>query len=172
MRVLRAPPEAGFDCGRKEQNRFFYESAWADQQAHVSVTYLYFVGGTCAAYATLCMDALPLGRRERAEELRYPEIGALKLAQLGVDRRFQRKGVGRLVVADMTTLARVLARSVGCRYVSLDAQPELVGWYESQGFTRNELRQAQRVVDALKYGREPEKIAVSMRFDLRDSALE
>ena len=107
-----------------------------------------------------------------ALELRYPEVAALKLAQLGVDLRFQRMGVGKLVVADVVKLAKRLGKRTGCRYLTLDAQPDLVGWYESQGFRRSHLRQGLRVVDALRYGRDPEKIAVSVRFDLRDPAVE
>jgi ribosomal protein S18 acetylase RimI-like enzyme len=92
----------------------------------------------------------------------------MKLAQLGVSVPFQRRGIGRLVVADVISLARTEARQIGCRYVTLDAQPDLVGWYESQGFDRNQFRQTERILDALMHGREPERIAVSMRYDLRE----
>jgi hypothetical protein len=64
-------------------------------------------------------------------------------------------------------LARDEALRVGCRYVTLDAQPDLVSWYESQGFERNVLRQNQRIQNALAHGRDPADIPVSMRFDLR-----
>ena len=122
-----------------------------------------------AAYATVCMDALPLGRRERGLAVRYQDVAALKLAQLGVHLPFQGVGVGKLVVADVTALARDEATRVGCRYVTLDSQPDLVHWYEGQGFKRNRLRQDQRVLDAIRHHRDPERIAVSMRFDLRES---
>lgn len=168
IQVLRGPPEAGFDCGRDDQTRFLYERAWADQQAQLSVTYLYYVKGILAAYATVCMDALPLGRKERGLAVRYQEVAALKLAQLGVHLGFQGAGIGRRVVADVIGFARDEASRVGCRYVTLDSQPELVRWYEERGFKRNELRQEKRVLDAVRHRREPAQIAVSMRFDLRD----
>jgi len=169
---LQEPPAAGFDCGREEQTRFLYKWAWADQQALLSVTYGYYLDGVLAAYSTVCMDALPLGKNERNPEVHYPEVGAMKLAQLGVATPFQGRGLGKLVIADMVTLARWVRMHVGCRYVALDAQPDLVGWYEAQGFKHSRFRQGQRVLDALRYGREPGKIAVSMRFDLRDPAME
>src|SRR3712207_1975334 len=65
IRKLDGAPPYGFDCGREDQNHFLYEHAWNDQQQQLSITYLYFVDGVFAAYATVCMDALPLGRRER-----------------------------------------------------------------------------------------------------------
>lgn len=69
----------------------------------------------------------------------------------------------------MIALARKTAKEIGCRYVTLDSQPDLVAWYEFHGFRTNYLRQAERILDALMHGREPERIAVSMRFDLREA---
>jgi len=94
-------------------------------------------------------------------------VSAIKLVQLGVRRAFQGGGIGRLAVADVLALARGISLRVGCRYVTLDAQPDLVGWYDSQGFRRNIYRQEQRIRDAVEHGRDPGTIAVSMRFDLR-----
>jgi GNAT superfamily N-acetyltransferase len=167
--MLWGPPEAGFDCGREDQNRFLYKRAWPDQQAQLSVTYLYYVKGIIAAYASVCMDALPLGRGERGRAVRYHDVASLKLVQLGVNLPFQSAGLGKFVVADVIVLARNQATRVGCRYVTLDAQPDLVRWYEDQGFKRNVLRQDQRIRDAIEHGRDAERIAVSMRFDLREA---
>lgn len=169
VHVLRSLPKAGFDCGREEQTRFLSERAWSDQKAQVSVTYGYYVGGILVAYATVCMDAIRLGKKERESDVRYSEVGAVKLAQLGVAVPFQGEGIGKLVVASVIRLARMVSGHVGCRYVTLDAQPDLVGWYESQGFDRNHFRQTERILDALAHGRELERIAVSMRFDLHES---
>jgi ribosomal protein S18 acetylase RimI-like enzyme len=90
----------------------------------------------------------------------------LKLAQLGVDQRFQGLGLGREVIADVVALAREAALRVGCRYVSLDAHPDLVGWYERHGFVVNKLHQKERIA-AASGNADPTRLAVSMRFDLR-----
>jgi ribosomal protein S18 acetylase RimI-like enzyme len=169
VRRMDGPPEPGFDCGRTEQTTFLYERAHADQLAKLSVTYLYYVKGILAAYATICMDALPLGPRERDRTVRYREASACKLAQLGVALPFQGMGLGRHVVSDVIGLAQDETERVGCRFVTLDAQPDLVGWYEAMGFRRNRLRQEQRIRDALAHGRAPSSIPVSMRFDLREA---
>jgi GNAT superfamily N-acetyltransferase len=133
------------------------------------VTYCYYLDEVLAAYAAVCMDAISLGKKERESDVRYSQVGAVKLAQLGVSVPFQHKGLGRRLLADVIGLARKVATEIGCRYVTLDAQPELERWYESLGFHRNHLRQTQRILDALTQGREPERIAVSMRFDLREA---
>jgi GNAT superfamily N-acetyltransferase len=168
VRQLEGPPDYGFDCGRAEQTSFLYDWAEVDQEEQLSATYLYYVRGMLAAYATVCMDALPLDRRERDVGVRFQEASALKLAQLGAAQSFQAMGLGTLVVADVIVLAREEARRVGCRYVTLDAQPDLVEWYERRGFKKNTLKQKRRIQDALTHGRDPKSIAVSMRYNLRE----
>lgn len=164
---METPPELGFDCGRAEQNSFLYDRAWRDQEAQVSVTYLYYAHGILAAYATVCMDAVPLAPRERDQTVPYQETSACKLAQLAVGLPFQRIGLGQYVVADIIGRAQDEAKRIGCRFLTLDAQPGLVSWYAAQGFVQNKLRQKRRVQDAIDRGRDPSTMAVSMRFDLR-----
>ncbi|HEU0302002.1 MAG TPA: GNAT family N-acetyltransferase, partial [Longimicrobium sp.] len=106
-----------------------------------------------AAYATICMDSLELGTREKPYGIRYRYLSALKLAQPGVHRSFQGQGLGRLVVGDVIAFAINHSEEIGCRYVSLDAQPDLMDWYRAQGFKVNKLMK-----------RSPH--TVSMRFDL------
>jgi GNAT superfamily N-acetyltransferase len=163
---LEDEPPLGFDCGRAAQNQFLYEFAALDQDEWVSCTYLHFLQDTCVAYATVCMDSLPLGTREKPRSVRYRRVSALMLAQLGVGKRFQGMGLGREVIADVVALAREAAVHVGCRYVSLDAHPDLVGWYERHGFVVNKLHQKERIA-AVAGKANPAPLAVSMRFDLR-----
>ena len=166
---LAGEPPPDFDCGRATQNQFLYEFAAQDQYEWLSCTYLHFLQGICVAYATVCMDSLPLGTREKPRSIRYRYVSALKLAQLGVDQRFQGLGLGREVIADVVALAREAAVRVGCRYVSLDAHPDLVGWYEGHGFVVNKLHQKERIAAAAGKS-DPAHLAVSMRFDLRAAA--
>ena len=167
---LDGPPPAQFDCGRDDQNVFLRQRAWLDQQALLSTTYLLKDGWSLAAFVTLCMSGVSLHRHERGPAIRYQDIGALKLAQLGVDRSFQHRGIGGDAVAFVIELARTSSKSFGCRYVILDAQPELEPWYSELGFVRNHLQQERRIVDAISHGRAPERLAVSMRYDIQEHA--
>jgi GNAT superfamily N-acetyltransferase len=165
-RLDGAPPPT-FDCGRDEQNAHLHERAWEDQQQRLSTTYLFHRSGLPAGYVTVCMDSLPLARTEREPGIRYQHVSALKLAQIGIDLHFQGLGMGTDVVAFVVRLAWRVGEQVGCRYVTLDAQPDLVPWYARQGFIRNELFQQWRREDAIRHRRDPERIAISMRYDLR-----
>lgn len=167
---LTEPPPSSFDCRRTEQNQFFLDRSWKDQQERLSTTYVFRKYGLVAAYATVCTDALPLSRRERGPLIKYRTVGAIKLAQLGVDHRFQGMGLGTHAIGFVLTLARDIGERVGCRYVTLDAQPALQSWYGELGFARNELHQEQRIQEAVTHQRDPASVPVSMRYDLRKAA--
>lgn len=166
-RKLDGPPSAEFNCGRDAQSRYFHERAWPDQQEWVTITYVYYLDGVAAAFATVCMDSIVLGTREKPAEIPYKWVGSLKLAQLGVDVHFQHLGLGGYVVAGVLSHAVEGARHHGCRYLNLDAQPHLVGWYQSQGFRINKVVQKERI-GAAAGKRDPAELPVSMRFDLQD----
>lgn len=167
---LDSPHPGAFDCGRDMQNSYFHERAWMDQEQRLSTTYVFEARGLTAAFATLCMDAVPLARKERGPLIRYQMVSAVKLAQLGVDRRFQGEGLGRSAVGFVIDFANELSGRLACRYVTLDAQPELEPWYLEQGFRRNQLHHENRVRDAISHRRDPAQVPVSMRFDLRKAA--
>ena len=166
VRKLEGPPAPGFDCGHPDQNTYLYEHAWNDQQENAAVTYCYFAGDLLAAYATVLMDGLSLAFRERGVRLRYETVGATKLAQLGVDVRFQGRRLGERILGDVMGLAGELSHRLGCRYVTVDARPGLESWYERHAFTRNKLMQKRRIAHALEKHRDLQLLPVSMRLDV------
>lgn len=143
--ILNGDPPEGFDCGREAQNRYLYERAWPDHEARIATTRLIFVKGIFAAYLTLAIDAIELGSREKDPGTRYLSLPALKLAQLGVATTLQGSGLGKHLVGFTVAYAQLLSREVGCRYVTLHAQPDLEGWYARQGFVRNKTIQKRRL---------------------------
>ena len=161
---LDGDPPTGFDCGRAEQNEYLYERAWRDQCRRLSATQLFFVKGMFAGYLATAADLVELGTREKDPGVRYRSLPAIKIAQLGVDRRFAGCGLGRSLVAYALGYARRVGAGIGVRYVTVDAKPDLERWYASQGFVRN------RVVQKRREEAHPGTILpVSMRFDLLDS---
>jgi GNAT superfamily N-acetyltransferase len=170
VRKLDGPPEAGFVCGHADQTSFLYQRAWTDQQQLVSTTYLYYVHGILAGYATVCLDAIQLSNRERGFHIKYEIIGALKLAQLGVHESFAGRGLGTYIVADVVGIARTLSTSVGCRFVTVDARADMIPWYEKRlGFKHNTEMQRYRIELAIQRKRDPDRLAASMRFDIREA---
>ena len=159
---LDGDPAPGFDCGRREQNDYLYQLARRDQQLLLSVTRLCFVEKVLAAYFTTTVDAVELGSREKDPGVHYRMLPALKLAQLGVDRRFAGTGLGRFLLGYTIENARLVRTIVGVRYVTLDAKPDLEAWYGGYGFVRNKVVQKRRA----EARPDDDYLPVSMRFDL------
>lgn len=164
---LEGEPPAGFDCGRDDQNNFLYGLARRYHEADIGRTYLVFIKGMLAGYLTVANDSILLGHRERDPGIQHPSIPAMKLAQLGVDLRFRGSGLGRVLVSMAVSLALETRGIAACRYLTLDAQPDLVPWYESQGFVRNRVAQNERIRRAAERNTDPAALPVSMRLDLR-----
>jgi GNAT superfamily N-acetyltransferase len=127
-----------------------------------------FIKSMLVAYVTVLADRIMLGPSEKPKGVTWQFVGALKIAQLAVDLRFAGHGLGKLMTGYVIEYARTLRTVIGCRYVTLDAEPDLVAWYEAQGFIRNQQEQAFRERLAEEAGRPSDRLPCSMRFDLRD----
>ena len=164
VRWMDGPPDHNFDCGRNEQNAFLYDHAWGDHSARISSTSLFYVHGILAGYSTTLMKSFSLPVKQKIATLRFKDLPATFLAQLGVHRPYQSTGLGRHIVTYVIELAR--QSPVACRFVILDAQPDLVGWYADQGFEINKPEYRVRQDGATARKRDPEAVNVPMYFDL------
>lgn len=164
---LEGPAPYGFRCKREEQNSFFYERAWPEQQQGFSLTYLAHLSGIVVGYMTVAMDAIPLQTREKPHSsigiVRFP---ALKLAQLAVHVNWEGQGVGKHLVALAAGLGLDLRQRVGCRYLTVDAEPDLTDWYEKQEFRTNRLVQKELEERAAVRQVSVAELPRSMRLDL------
>ncbi len=67
----------------------------------------------------------------------YPAVGGYLLGRLGVDRRYQRRGIGAALVAVAVAQARHGQATTGGAFLGVDAKDEaLLAWYERLGFVR------------------------------------
>jgi GNAT superfamily N-acetyltransferase len=164
---LDGDPPLSFDCGNEEQNEYLLYQARQDQETLIAVTYLLHVKGIEAAYLTFCMDSLQLGH-EQPEDISRGQVPALKLAQLGVSVGFQGFRLGKYLVGLAIKRAIQLSNEVGCRYLTVDARPDVVSFYQDQGFVKNKVEQRRRRKLARKRDRDLDQLSVSMRFDIRE----
>lgn len=67
----------------------------------------------------------------------YPNVGGYLLGRMGVDRRYQRRGIGQALVAVALAQARQGRAGTGGVFIAVDAKNDsLVAWYERLGFVR------------------------------------
>lgn len=131
---------AGFDCGVAEMNVYLRQQARQDAEKGLSRTFVFVADAASAiiegfytlAFALLAFEEVP--REKRLS--RYPAPVAL-LAQLAVDTRFQKQGLGERLLFDALARANEVSHRIGLYALVLDAREEgLFGFYERYGFQR------------------------------------
>ena len=96
--------------------------------------------------ADMKTNKMELNQKPPIEIENYP---ALQIGQLGVDRRFQGNGVGRLLVKWCVNKTIEYSESIGCRLLVLNAIPTSVDFYKKCNFI--ELKKQKNRVQQIMY---------------------
>ena len=126
----------GFDCGEPELNTWLVKRAMFNQTAGASRTYVLPTEKEIAGYYSLAAGSVhrdeALGRVRR----NMPEpIPVIVLGRLAVSRKYQGKGLGRLLLRDAVLRAAQASDVIGVRAMLVHALHERAKtFYESYGF--------------------------------------
>jgi len=129
---------AAFCCGDDALDRYFQTQATQDIRRRIANCYVVVevATGRTAAYYTLSAASIPLVDlpADEARRLpRYPAVPAVRIGRLAVDRRFQRRGLGELML--MNAVHRT-TRGVAAAFALLvDAKNDrAAAFYRRYGF--------------------------------------
>ena len=116
-----------FQSYEQELVNFLREDALENHKQRLSVTFLWFYEGMLVSYITLLNDKINLegNLKEFFQEkgIHYKSLPALKIGRLCVDDRFQRRGLGKLMILTTIKIAHEISKTrSGCRFVTLDAK--------------------------------------------------
>ncbi|NYZ75538.1 GNAT family N-acetyltransferase [Candidatus Micrarchaeota archaeon] len=132
---------SSFDCGDSDLNEFLKKDAFGHEEKNIVKTYVCLNQNNAVGFFSVCNDAIKLSKQERQSEFgepkAYSDYPAIKIARLAVSKNCQRKGVGKFMVQVVVGKAIELSKSVGCRFVTVDAYPQQAEFYEKMGFIRN-----------------------------------
>jgi len=131
---------SGFCCNDDDVSgvdEFIHKEALRYQEENMGVTHLFFHGDDVVGFVTLSMTHIEGKDAPDPEGLAYfgsKKPPSLLIGQLGVDNRYRRRGLGRLLCYWCEGLAIELNEKVGCRYLVLHTEKELIRFYERCGF--------------------------------------
>lgn len=135
---------ADFRCDDDDLNDFLQSDALRYQEAFLANTTLLLLDGVVVCYVALAADSLSLtGSEKRNSGIKaLREYPAMKIARLAADKRYQHKGIGTKALLWCMGLAQHLNDEVrhdgiACRFITVDAYPEAVGFYREFGFVEN-----------------------------------
>ena len=129
-----------FNCGDAELNDFILNKADKYKKSLLAVTYVYEEEDIPLAYFSLSNDNLSyekfenkstfnrLNRRiNNAKRMRqYP---AMKIGRFAIDESVRKKGIGSALL-DIIKYSLVEDPQSGCRFITVDAYNDAVGFYE------------------------------------------
>jgi ribosomal protein S18 acetylase RimI-like enzyme len=127
-----------FRCGDEALDRYFQTQVTQDIRRRVANCFVIVetAGGAVAAYYTLSAASIPLidlppGEAKRLP--RYPTLPAVRIGRLAVDRRFQRRGLGELML--MNAVHRTMQGAAAAFALLVDTKNDAaVVFYEKYGF--------------------------------------
>lgn len=140
IEVLQAHHDRrNFACGDPELNGYLKRFARQHAETKVSRTYVAADGATILGYYSLAMSAIRKDHLPPPYQVRFPNfpLPVARLARLAVDRRFQRRGLGELLLADALSRCLRLSEEIGMIGVVVDAKHEEARrYYERFEFER------------------------------------
>ncbi len=145
-----------FDCGDEDLNEFLKSDSLVYKQQLIAKTFIVIYQEKIVAFFSVMNDAIKLNLQETKQTRqlsRLHEYPSLKIGRLGVDKRFERRGLGALCIKFVMGLSTNINSVSACRFITVDSYLESRGFYEKLGFVRN-----------LMY--EKKRDFVSMRLDL------
>ena len=126
-----------FDCGVELLNEYLSQYALKNDLDNIGRTYLYvdenkILGFFTIANGSINHDELPTQYRKIPK---YP-VPVTLLARLGVDVRYQKKGLGRRLIQDVIKLSFEVSQNIASYAIVVDAKPASTSFYELMGFEK------------------------------------
>ncbi len=115
-----------FDCAEPALNRFLARFAWASQQAQAAQTYVGLADDTVVGFYTLVVGEVSFADApERLSKglARHP-VPLMLLARLGVDARWQGRGLGAGLLKDAMQRTARAADIAGIRALAVHAKDD------------------------------------------------
>ena len=130
---------SNFSSGDIEIDRFFLKYAGQNQFKHkIGVTYIAveFTTQNIIGYVTVSNSSLNINGLDVSEFKKLPNypLPILRIARLGVDKKYQKRGVGKILLKKMLYLALELEKLAGCIGVFVDAKDSAIDFYKKYGF--------------------------------------
>ena len=126
-----------FDCGDSDLNEFLKEDAVNNKNDWLSVTKILCEDEKIIGFFTITPDTLHKGRinlQDKLQGYQYGKYPAIKLARLAVDKQYQGKGIGKLLMKSFFKIARDIVDFEGGRFITVDAKQNAVTYYRQYGF--------------------------------------
>ena len=135
-----------FDCGDSDLNEFLFNDSKKYSQELLAVTYLIESNNDTIAFFSLFNDKISIldvdsksqwrkiFRDNLPQGKRFSSYPAMKIGRLGVSLNYKGQGWGTIILDYLKELF-ISNNRTGCRYITVDAYRESLGFYKHNGFS-------------------------------------
>ena len=121
-----------FCCGDADLDEFLKDEAMEYHRLCLAKTYLCRRGRDIVGFFSVAMDSI---KEEKLEEtFKIRNIPAFKIARLAVDVKYQKSGIGRILLTTILAEAQKMSEVIGCRLVTVDSKRESIDFYIKHKF--------------------------------------
>ncbi|WP_431420182.1 GNAT family N-acetyltransferase [Aeromonas dhakensis] len=134
-----------FESGDQGLDNFYHLSLVEQSRLNFMKGYVLKTNvGETVGYATLTASAVHRDLFEDSFE--YLNVPVFLIGRLAVDKTYQARGLGSLLVGHLMTIAEQARGVVGSKGVFVDALPQAVAFYEKLGFRQLKLRKKKNTI--------------------------
>ena len=130
-----------FDCGDKDINEFLKQDALIYQEKKLATTIIFTFNDEIIGFFSIAADSLKLKLAEKEnhniQNKTIPEFPAIKISRIGRDVKYKDQKVGVDILRWAIGHILKCSENVAVRFVTVDAYPGKVRWYEQFGFSPN-----------------------------------
>lgn len=134
--------KASFDCGIPQLNQYIAEQAGQDMKRHVAITYVLSeqFSDEIMGYHTLSatnIELKNLSNQEMKKLPRYPLLPATLIGRLAIDIKYQKKGIGQLVLMHALKLSLENSNQIASMATIVEAKNDkAIQFYKHFGFSQ------------------------------------
>ena len=132
-----------FSCGKDILDKYLHQQANQDIKRKLAVCFVFIDSDSeiIKGYYTLSNNSLPQeyvpSKLRRKLPNSYSSIPVILLGRLAIDKKFQRKGIGKILLIDALKRCYRISKSIGSFAVIVDPlDNDAENYYESFGFIK------------------------------------
>lgn len=132
-----------FECGKEMLDNYIQHQAGQDVKRKLSACFILedFATGLIQGYYTLANSSIPLDKISEKWQKKLPKsyrsIPATLLGRLAVDKRFQGKGIGQILLIDALKRSYAISENIGSFAIVVDPlDDEAEKFYQKFGFIK------------------------------------
>lgn len=148
-----------FDSGIKELNDYFVNYALFNDINNIGKTFILYDDNNLIGFYTLSNASISINEIPDTYKSKLPKypIPCIRIARLAIDKKYQNKGYGRLLLKDAFIKTLAISKKSGLCFVVVDSKPSSKNYYKKFGFTSSKNKELtlllpiKTLIDVFKY---------------------